>query len=110
MLTAGTAPAMIDPPLPHDLQSYFRCETPAFEDCDPVEITGVVLERSGTIANYCQGIVGYVATAEEHPYGGYEPEVAHRGYAHSAPFAPETAQLLLDTSLDLLHGLHQEKR
>lgn len=60
-------------------------------------------------AGYCQGIVGYVATAEEHPYGGYEPAVAHRGYAHPAPFAPEAAQLLIDTSLDLLHGLHQEK-
>jgi neutral ceramidase len=58
-------------------------------------------------AGYCQGIIGYVATPEEYPYGGYEPAVAHRGYAHPAPFAPEAAQLLIDTSLDLLAGLYE---
>lgn len=57
-------------------------------------------------AGYCQGILGYVATAEEHPYGGYEPAVAHRGYAHPAPFAPEAADLLVRTSLELLTQLH----
>jgi neutral ceramidase len=60
-------------------------------------------------AGYCQGVLGYVATAEEHPFGGYEPTVAQRGYAHPAPFAPEAAQLLVDTSLDLLAGLHGER-
>ena len=58
-------------------------------------------------AGYCQGVLGYVATAEEHPYGGYEPAVAQRGYAHPAPFAPEAAQLLVDTSLELLSVLHE---
>ena len=58
-------------------------------------------------AGYCQGVLGYVATAEEHPYGGYEPAVAQRGYAHPAPFAPEAAQLLVDTSLELLALLHE---
>ena len=58
-------------------------------------------------AGYCQGVLGYVATAEEHPYGGYEPAVAQRGYAHPAPFAPEAAQLLVDTSLELLTLLHE---
>jgi hypothetical protein len=58
-------------------------------------------------AGYCQGVLGYVATPEEYPYGGYEPAVAHRGYAHPAPFAPEAAQLLIATSLDLLSDLHE---
>lgn len=58
-------------------------------------------------AGYCQGMLGYVATAEEHPHGGYEPAVAQRGYAHPAPFAPAAAQLLIDTSLDLLSDLHR---
>jgi hypothetical protein len=58
-------------------------------------------------AGYCQGVLGYVATPEEYPHGGYEPSVAHRGYAHPAPFAPEAAQLLIDTSLDLLADLHE---
>jgi hypothetical protein len=57
-------------------------------------------------AGYCQGVLGYMATAEEYPYGGYEPTVAHRGYAHPAPFAPETANLIVRTSLDLLNELH----
>ena len=58
-------------------------------------------------AGYCQGILGYVATPEEYPHGGYEPAVSHRGYAHPAPFAPEAAQLLIDTSLELLDILAQ---
>lgn len=58
-------------------------------------------------AGYCQGILGYVATAEEHPYGGYEPAVAQRGYDHPAPFAPETADLLVTTSLELLAELYE---
>lgn len=58
-------------------------------------------------AGYCQGILGYVATPEEYPHGGYEPAVSHRGYAHPAPFAPEAAQLLIDTSLELLDVLAQ---
>jgi neutral ceramidase len=57
-------------------------------------------------AGYCQGVLGYVATPEEHRHGGYEPTVAQRGYAHPAPFAPEAAQLLVDTSLELLGDLY----
>jgi hypothetical protein len=60
-------------------------------------------------AGYCQGILGYVATPDEYPHGGYEPAVAHRGYAHPAPFAPEAAQLLIDTALELLDGLHRDQ-
>jgi hypothetical protein len=60
-------------------------------------------------AGYCQGILGYVATPEEYPHGGYEPAVAHRGYGHPAPFAPEAAQMLIDASLNLLTGLYGER-
>jgi hypothetical protein len=56
-------------------------------------------------AGYCQGILGYVATPEEHPHGGYEPAVAQRGYGHPAPFAPEAAHLLVEASLGLLAEL-----
>ena len=58
-------------------------------------------------AGYCQGILGYVATADEHPHGGYEPAVAQRGFAHPAPFAPEAAKMLVDTALELLNELHR---
>jgi hypothetical protein len=56
-------------------------------------------------AGYCQGMLGYFATAAEHPYGGYEPAVSHRGYGHPAPFAPEVEELLVTTALELLDDL-----
>lgn len=58
-------------------------------------------------AGYCQGVLGYISTAEEHPHGGYEPTVAQRGYDHPAPFAPEAAGLLVTACLDLLTELHE---
>ncbi len=56
-------------------------------------------------AGYCQGILGYVATPEEHPHGGYEPAVAQRGYDHPAPFAPEAAAMIVASALDALAEL-----
>lgn len=61
-------------------------------------------------AGYCQGILGYVATPEEHPHGGYEPSVAQRGYDHPAPFAPEAADLIVRTALDALAELAERSR
>ncbi len=57
------------------------------------------------VAGYSQGILGYVATPAEYPYGGYEPAVSHRGYDHPAPFAPAAADLLITTATDLLARL-----
>ncbi|WP_432970384.1 hypothetical protein [Dactylosporangium sp. CA-233914] len=59
-------------------------------------------------AGYSQGTLGYVATSEEYPYGGYEPTVSQRGYDQPAPFTPEVGGLLVRTSLELLHELHGE--
>ena len=59
-------------------------------------------------AGYCNGSLGYVATPEEYPYGGYEPAVSHRGYGHPAPFSPDVAGILRDTALDLLGELFPE--
>lgn len=56
-------------------------------------------------AGYCHGVLGYVATAEEYPFGGYEPSVSHRGYGHPAPFAPEAGRLLVETAVELLTEL-----
>lgn len=73
------------------------------------EIGREVRDRSpfGTtlFAGYCQGILGYVATPEEHPHGGYEPAVAQRGYDHPAPFAPEAATMIVQAALDALDEL-----
>jgi hypothetical protein len=56
-------------------------------------------------AGYCGGVLGYVATPDEYPYGGYEPAVSHRGYGHPAPFSPDVAGIIRDTSVELLRSL-----
>lgn len=61
--------------------------------------------RVTIFAGYSQGVLGYVATAEEYPYGGYEPSVSHRGYGHPAPFRPEAAGIIERTAVELLEEL-----
>jgi hypothetical protein len=56
-------------------------------------------------AGYSQGVLGYVATPDEYPHGGYEPAVSHRGYGHPAPFTPQVAGLLEATARNLLQQL-----
>ena len=52
-----------------------------------------------------QGVLGYIATRAEYPYGGYEPTVAQRGYGHPAPFAPEAGEMIAAESIALLNQL-----
>jgi len=61
-------------------------------------------------AGYSNGVLGYIATPEEYPHGGYEPAVAQRGYAHPAPFSPDVAGIIRDTALELLAQLFPEGR
>ncbi len=56
-------------------------------------------------AGYSQGSLGYVATPDEYPYGGYEPSVSHRGYGQPAPFSPEVAGIIERTAIELLGEL-----
>lgn len=56
-------------------------------------------------AGYSQGVLGYVATPDEYPHGGYEPSVSHRGYGAPAPFSPSVAAIIRDSALDLLGEL-----
>ena len=88
-----------------------------FGDCAVVGTPGEIFSEIGAavreaspaattiFAGYCGGVLGYVATPEEYPYGGYETAVAHRGYGHPAPFSPDVAGIILDTSLELLGEL-----
>lgn len=74
--------------------------------CEPFCELGLELkERSQagfTFAlGYSNDCVGYVATAREHPFGGYEPTLAQRHYDQAAPFAPEAAALLVEAGLEL---------
>jgi len=86
-------------------------------DCAIVATPGEVFSEIGSeirhrspfgttlFAGYSQGILGYMATAAEYPFGGYEPSVAQRGYAHPAPFDPAIERILVDSSLQLLDRL-----
>lgn len=56
-------------------------------------------------AGYSQGSLGYVATPDEYPHGGYEPAISHRGYGQPAPFSPEVAGIIERTAVDLLREL-----
>ncbi len=61
-------------------------------------------------AGYSQGTLGYVATPDEYPHGGYEPSVSHRGYGQPAPFSPEVAGIIERAAVDLLEGLFAPAR
>ena len=86
-------------------------------DCAIVGAPGEIFGAIGTavrrrspapvtiFAGYSQGSLGYVATPDEYPFGGYEPAVSHRGYGQPAPFSPEVAGIIERTALDLLEGL-----
>lgn len=89
-------------------------------DCAIVGTPGEVFSEIGTevrahspfgttlFAGYCQGMLGYIATAAEYPFGGYEPSVAQRGYGHPAPFDPSVERIIVETSLELLNELAGE--
>ena len=86
-------------------------------DCAIVGAPGEIFGAIGTavraasptpvtiFAGYSQGSLGYVATPDEYPFGGYEPSVSHRGYGQPAPFSPEVAGIIEGTALDLLREL-----
>ena len=61
--------------------------------------------KATIFAGYCQGVLGYISTRAEYPYGGYEPAVAQRGYGHPAPFAPEAGEMIAAESIALLNKL-----
>lgn len=81
----------------------------------PGEIFGaigtVVRRRSPApvtiFAGYSQGSLGYIATPEEYPHGGYEPSVSHRGYGQPAPFSPDVAGIIEQTAVELLEALFE---
>jgi len=86
-------------------------------DCAIVGAPGEIFGAIGTavrraspaqttiFAGYSQGSLGYVATPDEYPHGGYEPAVSHRGYGQPAPFSPEVAGILERTAIELLGEL-----
>jgi hypothetical protein len=64
------------------------------------EVDGPVM-----VTGYTNGCPGYFPTADEYDFGGYEVEDAHRYYGMPAPFAPGSAETLVQTALELIGGL-----
>jgi hypothetical protein len=53
------------------------------------------------VLGYCDGVSGYLPTADEYAFGGYEVDAAHRYYGMPGPFAPGSAERLADAALAL---------
>ncbi|MCZ9882790.1 neutral/alkaline non-lysosomal ceramidase N-terminal domain-containing protein [Arthrobacter sp. B2a2-09] len=64
------------------------------------EVEGPVL-----VTGYTNGCPGYFPTADEYGFGGYEVEDAHRYYGMPAPFAPGSAETLVQAALELMGEL-----
>lgn len=56
------------------------------------------------VAGYCDGVPGYLPTADAYPEGGYEVEDAHRYYGMPAPFAAGGAERVILAARGLLEG------
>jgi len=89
-------------------------------DCAIVGAPGEIFGAIGTavraasparvtlFAGYCNGVLGYVATPDEYPFGGYEPSISHRGYGQPAPFSPDVAGIIERVSGELLAEMFEE--
>ncbi|MBI4900873.1 MAG: neutral/alkaline non-lysosomal ceramidase N-terminal domain-containing protein [Actinobacteria bacterium] len=53
------------------------------------------------VLGYCDGVSGYLPTADEYGHGGYEVSDAHRYYGMAGPFAPGSAERLADAAVSL---------
>lgn len=65
--------------------------------------------RHTLFAGYSNGVISYLPCASEYEFGGYEVDYAHHSYGLVEQVAPETEQLIVDTSLELLNGLRQKR-
>jgi len=57
------------------------------------------------VAGCCNGVLGYVPTAAEYPFGGFEVLAAHRVYGLPAAVAPEAARMITASARELLASL-----
>lgn len=73
------------------------------------EIALAVKQRSPAtttlFAGYSNGIISYLPTADEYPYGGYECDYAHHSYGLVEQVAPATERMVVDTCSALIDEL-----
>ncbi|MBN6054912.1 hypothetical protein JYK22_23450, partial [Nonomuraea sp. RK-328] len=72
--------------------------------CEPFCEIGLELKQTfdvpTVVLGYTNDMVGYVATAEEYPLGGYEPWIAPRHFDQPCPFDPSIARVLTDAAIE----------
>ncbi len=56
-------------------------------------------------AGYTNGIISYLPSAAEYPYGGYEVDYAHHSFGLIEQVAPESEELLVDACVALVDEL-----
>jgi hypothetical protein len=66
------------------------------------EAVKAAAERPVLVLGYADGVPGYLPTAEEYPYGGYEVVDAHRYYGMRAAFAPGAAERITAVAVGLV--------
>lgn len=81
--------------------------------CEPFCELGIEIKQRSdaaftTTLGYTNDCIGYVPTAREFPFGGYEPTLAQRHYDLPAPFAPEAAALIVEAALALAPEVERE--
>ena len=64
--------------------------------------------RPTLYCGYANGLVSYFPTADEYPYGGYEPGYGNRSFDLWAQVAPESERLLVETGVRLAERLFPE--
>jgi hypothetical protein len=65
--------------------------------------------RPSFYAGYTNGIVGYLPTAKEYPYGGYEAGFAVKSFGLPSLPEPATERLLVETAVRLAERLFPER-
>ena len=78
------------------------------------EIGLAVKERSPAdvtlYAGYTNGCISYFPTAQEYPFGGYEPSYGNKTYGLPAQVTPEAERILIETGVDLVCSLFPERK
>ncbi len=64
--------------------------------------------RPTLYCGYANGLVTYFPTADEYPYGGYEPGYGNRSFDLWSQVAPESERILVETGVRLAERLFPE--
>jgi len=78
--------------------------------CEPFCELGLAYKARASTAfpialGYSNDLIGYVPTAREFPFGGYEPSVSQRHFGNPSPFDPGAGATMVELALELTDAL-----